>query len=68
MQMGPPSPPSLVCQLNSANKYREEPRNLSDQEMAVMVNYAKYKAFTNFRSGHAGEIAAGNSCPSEGCI
>ena len=65
----------LSFQLQPAHKKKKQcrrhknkkPRNLSEQELTAMMNYAKYKAITNFRSGHAGDIATGDSCPSEGC-
>lgn len=50
----------------SETKYKEVDRTLSDQDMTVLGDYAKYRAFTNFKNGHAREIAGG-SCRVGGC-
>ena len=46
-------------------RHKKKKRSLSQHEMDILVNYAKHKAFTNFNSGYANEIAG--SCPTKGC-
>lgn len=56
----------LGIKVGSRTKYIQVERNLSDREMAVLVNYAQHKAFSSFRSSYAREIDGG-TCPAGGC-
>ena len=56
----------LGIKYGSKTKYKEVDRTLSVQDMTILVDYAKYRAFTNLKNGHAREVAGG-SCHVGGC-
>ena len=56
----------LGIEYGSKTKYKKVDRTLSDQDMTILVDYAKYRAFTNFKNGYAREITGG-SCHVGGC-